>query len=226
MIGSALATILGTVIALLPIANPFSTAALFLGLTTGQSSEEREVQARRACLYMAAILITFLVAGTLIMRLFGISLPGIRMAGGLMVAMIGFRMLHPAEEEDVSEDVKRDSRRRDDISFMPLAMPSLSGPGAIAVTIGLAAQSEGVINHIAIAVGIIASAAVCYFALRAATPVVKFLGPTGLDALTRIMGFLLLCIGVQFIVTGVNGFITDPSFLEALIEALEAVQTP
>ena len=143
-----------------------------------------------------------------------------------MVAMIGFRMMHFSEKSSVSEDVKRDSRRREDISFMPLAMPSLAGPGAIAVTIGLAAQSDGVLTHFSIGVGILAASAITYAALRAATPVMKFLGPTGLDALTRIMGFLLLCVAVQFVVTGLYGFTVDPKFLRALTDALQAAQSP
>jgi len=225
MIAAFLANILAAVIALLPIANPASTSVLFLGLTKGQTHAERENQARRACLYMAGILVTFLVAGTLIMAVFGISLPGIRIAGGIMIAVIGFRMLSPAEEYPMSAEIRHEARQRSDIAFMPIAMPSLSGPGAIAVTIGLAAQAPSWTAYFGIAVGIGIVAVICYLALRAAGRFVDFLGATGLDALSRIMGFLLLCIGVQFIVTGLYGVVTEPGFLKSLTAAWDAAST-
>src|SRR5690606_28778296 len=82
--------VFSTVIALLPIVNPLSTVGVLLGITAGLSEQERIEQTRRACMYMALILISFLVAGGLIMRFFGISIPGLRIAGGMIVSYIGF----------------------------------------------------------------------------------------------------------------------------------------
>ena len=218
--------VFGTVIALLPIANPFSTAALFLTITEGDSQEKRRRQAYKACVYVFCILVCFLVAGRFIMEFFGISIPGLRIAGGLMVARIGFTMLKPSVDEKKSKEAKLEATEaieKDDISFTPLAMPSMSGPGSIAVTIGLATQTRGVLDFSAVIVGIFIVSVICWLVLRASTRVVDFLGTTGMNALCRIMGFLLLCVGVQFIVNGIVGIITDPETLQKLADAWQAV---
>ena len=127
-----LTNIVLTVVALLPIANPFSTAPLFLSLTSRMSAAERLSQARRAAIYMAAILVVFFLAGTLIMRFFGISLPGIRIAGGLIIAVVGFRALFGTTNTD---DQSASKTQHLDVALTPIAMPSLSGPGSISVVI-------------------------------------------------------------------------------------------
>src|SRR5262249_30364193 len=88
--------VLSTMGALIPIVNPFSTAPLLISLTTTYTPDERLDTVRRACLYMFCILTAFLVAGGLIMQFFGISIPGLRIAGGVVIAFVGFRMLFPA----------------------------------------------------------------------------------------------------------------------------------
>lgn len=209
---------LATLVALLPIANPFSTAAVFLGITSNISVSERKQQAVRACVYMFVILVAFLVAGTVIMEFFGISIPGLRIAGGLMIAIIALGMLRPSEEPPVDEEEERAARKKPDVSFTPLAMPSLSGPGAIAVTIGLATEADTLQDYAAIVVGLATVTLICLAALLASTKVVKFLGVNGMNAMTRIMGFLLLCVGIQFIINGILGVVADESFLERLLE--------
>ncbi len=215
---------LGTIVALLPIANPFSTAALFLSITEGDSREKRRRQAFKGCVYMFFILVSFLLAGRLIMEFFGISISGLRIAGGLMVARIGLVMLKPKEDEFKTEEVESEALEKDDISFTPLAMPSMSGPGAIAVTIGLTTQTKYLLDFVAIVMGIFIVTVVCWLVLRASTRVVGFLGVTGMNALCRIMGFLLLCVGIQFIVNGIMGAVTDPQFIEMLVEVFQSVK--
>jgi len=210
--------ILATLVALLPIANPFSTAAVFLGITVNDTPQERRTQAIRACMYMFIILVSFLIAGSMIMEFFGISIPGLRIAGGMMIVLIALGMLRPADEEPIEDDEKREAKRKADVSFTPLAMPSLSGPGAIAVTIGLATETERWIDYGAIILGLAVVTLICLGALLASTTVVRFLGTNGMNAMTRIMGFLLLCVGVQFVVNGVLGVVADEAFLERLLE--------
>jgi multiple antibiotic resistance protein len=166
-------------------------------------------QARRACIYMAIVLLVALFAGALVMQFFGISIPALRIAGGIIVARIGFGMLNPEPEEDVGDKDKAEARGRADLAFTPLAMPMLSGPGSIAVTIGMAAGAHHVIEYVAIALGIVLVALVSWVVLRSARRIVRFLGSTGMTALTRIMGFLLVCVGVQFLGTGILEFIGE-----------------
>ncbi|MDR0352501.1 MAG: MarC family NAAT transporter [Opitutaceae bacterium] len=209
-----------TIAALLPIINPFSTAPLFLAITQGYPEAERISQARRGIGYMIAILGCFLLGGSFIMNFFGLSLPGLRIAGGILVAGVGARMLNPRDDHGQTPEEKVESQKKKDISFTPLAMPSLSGPGAISVTIGLTSMASGWLDYVWIFAGILGVAAIAYVVLRLSTRLVRFLGVNGLHAMTKIMGFLILCVGIQFIVNGVQGIATTPEFLHAIRDAL------
>ena len=200
-----------TVMTLLPIINPVSTAVLVLGIGAHLSPTERERQVRKACIYASGILITFLLLGTLIMQVFGISIPGLRIAGGLVIAFLGFRMLFPDTLAEMSPQALAEARAKADISFSPLAIPSLSGPGSIATVISMSStirlEGEGahvIVEHVGVVIGICVTALVCYFVLRAAEQLSRKLGTAGIGAIARIMGFLMICIGVQFVINGVG----------------------
>jgi multiple antibiotic resistance protein len=202
---------LGTFIGLLPIVDPLTAAPTFLAITEGQGEARRREQARRGCVYMVAILVGFLVAGRFIMEFFGISLPGLRIAGGILLTGLGMEMLG-ARQPDVGRDqAEREAAlRKADISFSPLAMPMLSGPGSIAVTLGFTSLATGWVDYLAIIAGIVVMAVLTYVILVLSSRGMRFLGPIGIDAMTRIMGFLTMCIGVQFVVNGV----LDPELLQ------------
>ena len=214
--------VLATFMALFPIANPFSTAPVFLAITHGDSDERRAKQARMGVIYMFCILFMFLIAGTMIMKFFGISIPGLRIAGGIMIAKIALNMLRPAREDEQTNEEEEESIDKRDVSFTPLAMPSLSGPGAIAVTIGLTSHVVHWTNYVAIVFGLLVVCALCWIVLRAATRIVRLLGVNGMNAMTKFMGFLLLCVGIQFVVNGIIGIVTDAKFLQALTQAFQA----
>ncbi|MFI5323814.1 MAG: MarC family NAAT transporter [Thermodesulfobacteriota bacterium] len=199
--------LLGTIISLLPIVNPFSVAVTFISLSKDMDDGKRKRQSFLASVYMACILIVFLVAGVLIMKFFGISLPGIRVAGGIIIMFIGFKMLNPQPQDSPLQITAGVRPGDDDIAFTPLAMPMLSGPGAIAVTIGMAANAESGFEYIGETLGIIAVAIITYILLRISGSVKRLLGSYGVVILTRIMGFLLICISVQFVMLGILDFI-------------------
>ncbi len=169
---------------------------------------------------MAAVLVTFLLLGSLIMNFFGISIPGLRIAGGLIVSRIGFGMLNSKSENEMSEESQEEAARKVDIAFTPLAMPMLSGPGCIAVTIGMATEANGVGEILAIVAGIGLVAFVSWLVLRSATRVVRALGATGMNAMGRIMGFLLVCVGIQFIVDGTHDILSSPEFWRPILDAI------
>lgn len=205
------AYILLVVAGLIPIANPFSTAPVFIGMTAGLSKQERNQIANLAVTYMFTVLVVFLLLGTMILEFFGISLHALRIAGGLIVAVIGFRMLFEPDNAP-SHSVRRS---HDDVkkqAFTPLAMPMLSGPGSISVIMGAAAQiseletlADQTIGYAVVITGIALTVFICWVVLRASGSVVKFMGASGIDALTKVMGFLLVSIGVQFVITGIQG---------------------
>jgi multiple antibiotic resistance protein len=199
-----------TIGSLLPIMNPFSTAPLFVSLTANFEPGRRRGQAIMACVYAFAILVVFLLAGAAIVQFFGISIPGIRSAGGLIIMAIGFRMLFPAGSTEPADATVAAPNL--DVAFSPLAMPSLAGPGSIAVVMTAATQIRGqrpndwVLIYAAVIAGMAATLVFSYLVLRLAGTMVRFLGRAGIDAMTRIFGFLLICIGMQFLLTGIAGF--------------------
>lgn len=202
------------VLGLLPIMNPLSTIPLYLGLTANMTRPDAHRQARHACLYTFLILVTFLFLGNGIIVLFGISMPGIRVAGGLIILVLSFRMLFFGESETTALNLQPGEVQAAnvDFSFSPLAMPSLAGPGSIAVVISYSSKiplEHEVGGYIVVVTGIAITVAISYVALLWSTWFAKFFGRHGLLAITKIMGFLLACIGVQFIASGVQEFITS-----------------
>jgi multiple antibiotic resistance protein len=194
---------------LLPIMNPFSTLPLFLTLTNGMSERKKNREAMMACLYSLGLLTGFLFLGAAIIDFFGISVPGIRVAGGLIISLIGFKMLF-AVSSSSGEDGKAAQDR--DIAFTPLAMPSLAGPGSLSVVLTAAPQIERLnpadsrSAYVGVTVGLVIVVLIAFLVLRAASPLAKLLGPAGIDAMTRIFGFLLVAIGMQFLLTGISDF--------------------
>ncbi len=214
--------ILGTIVALLPLINPLASAPTFLAITEGNTRERRLQQLRMACCYMVAILVSFLIGGTFIMGFFGLSIPGLRIAGGLLVAGIGSAMLMGPAPDAADSRAQQEARAKRDVSFSPLAMPMLSGPGAIAVTIGFTSLATQWIDYVAIILGIVIVAIITYVTLRLAERVVRVIGVNGMNALTKVMGFLILCIGIQFVVNGILGIATDPGLIRSIRDAVLA----
>ncbi len=209
-------------VALLPVANPLTSTTLLLALSRGYTPQERNHQIDRAAIYVAAIILVCFYAGNAIMSGFGISIPGLRIAGGLIVAYIGFGMLFPSQTEaSVQLDMAPDEPsvhvatphgpqrpKPRDIAFIPLALPGTAGPGTIALIISSASalHSHGglqPIHHLAVVSVAILLALLFWICLRSAERVVHVLGESGIDAVSRIMGFLLICMGVQFCIDGI-----------------------
>jgi multiple antibiotic resistance protein len=215
----------GAVLAILPIVNPLGAVPLVMTVASHLPEDERQRQVRRACVYTFVLMASFLVAGSLIMNFFGISMPGMRIAGGMIVAFLGFRMLFPSAPTVASEVAARGEIRHD-IAFTPLAMPGLSGPGAFAVVMSLSSQAtarqgwDRIADFLGVATGIFLVALLSWFVLRGAERFNRLLGATGMVALTRLMGFLMICIGVQFIINGLMVVVADPLLWSGLAEAL------
>lgn len=192
---------------IISVANPLAAMPVFLSLTEQNTDGERIGVAKKSSFYMFLVLILFLLAGTYIMSFFGISLPGIRIAGGLIILRAAYAMLNPdVSEKKISEEAREAAKEKEDISFSPMAMPMLSGPGSIAVVIGLASQAKGFIDLLIISAAIVLVALISYGVLRLAPFSAKYIGPTGMNAITRMMGFIAMAIGVQFILNGISKF--------------------
>lgn len=192
---------------LFSVVNPLTAMPVFLALTENESDLEKAKTARKASIYMFFVLIIFLLAGTYILSFFGISLPGIRIAGGLVIMRAGFSMLNPETggRRLTSEDQEA-AMAKEDVSFSPLAMPLLSGPGSIAVVIGFGSQASGFIDFIVHAVAVFLVALMAWVILRVAPWLNKLIGKSGMTVITRMMGFIALAIGVQFVINGIAKF--------------------
>ena len=198
-------SLITTYAALFPICNPLGNAAIFLSITDGEKIPLRRAQALKGSLYMLAILMLFWLLGNVIMSFFGISLTGIRIAGGIIVAHVGFKLLNPGKEKKerpAEEDAE--AQAKPDISLSPLATPLLAGPGSIAVVMTMTTFHQGAweLGMMGVAAGIFAVALTCWIMLREAPSVLGVLGVNGANAITKIMAFLLLCIGVQLAMDG------------------------
>jgi multiple antibiotic resistance protein len=193
-----------TFLALFPIVDPFGGIPIFFSLTSTWSPSDRNRTALKTSVYVFAILVVFLFFGRFVLYFFGISLPVLKIAGGLIVANTAWGMvtstarITPAENEEAST--------KEDISLTPLAMPLLSGPGAIGVVMALAAHVDNAAAYVGMIIGIAAVALTVFLVLFAGEPLVRRLGPGAVGALNRIFGFLILAIAVQLVWDGVADF--------------------
>ena len=225
-LGEYLGYLAGALLAILPIVNPFGAVPLVMSAGAHLPEAERLRQTRRACTYAFFLMATFLVAGGLIMNFFGISIPGMRIAGGLIVAFLGFQMLFPNPRSD-STELGQQAETKYDIAFTPLAMPGLSGPGTFAVVMSLSSQASArsgfarILDFLGVATAIALTALLSWFVLRGAERVNRLLGHSGMVALTRLTGFLMVCIGAQFIINGLTMILSDPALWSGLAVAMK-----
>lgn len=201
---------------ILPLANPLTTVALFLGLSGNMSRREQKRQIMQTCIYVFVIMLMAFYGGQLILETFGISIPGLRMAGGLIVGLIGINMLFSPQKSgsdieagDKQSQLRRTSAEQINIAFVPLAMPSTAGPGTIALLISTATQIKSGTDitpwvlAVAPTLTFLCVSLILWVCLSSAGLIMKKLGAGGIAAISRLMGFLLVCLGMQFIINGV-----------------------
>lgn len=204
---SALGLFAASFSSLFSVVNPFAAMPVYISLMEGHTDPEKIRTARKASTYMFFVLITFLLIGTYILSFFGISLPGIQIAGGLVIVRSGFSMLSP--DNGGKKLTKKDQEAamdKEDVSFSPLAMPLLSGPGSIAVVIGFGSEAQGITDYFVSGLAVLFTAFLAYLILRVSPKLVKYIGRSGMSVITRMMGFIVLAIGIQFVINGISKF--------------------
>lgn len=190
-------------VALFPIVNPLGGLGLFFALTADDTEERRRAYALRIAAYVVAILLAFALFGSYLLEFFGISLGALRIAGGLIVAHTAWTMVTASSRTTPAE--KAEAERKEDISFTPMAMPMLAGPGSIGVVMALAARPDPQVWLLGIAIAVVAMGVLIFAMLRLGGPLAKRMGPGVLGALDRILGFLILAIAIELIITGFKG---------------------
>jgi multiple antibiotic resistance protein len=195
--------LLATFTTIFSVVNPFGAMPVFLTLTNDDTGTERLRTAFRACLYMMAILSVAYLGGQYILNFFGINIQHLRIAGGILLMRSAFELLTPGANRDrVGPDALEESKQKDDISFTPLAMPMLSGPGSMAICIGLIRPTYFDKALTLAGFGLVALAS--FVVLASSLRLTRVLGKPGMAAMSRIMGFITLAIGVNFFATAIG----------------------
>jgi multiple antibiotic resistance protein len=202
---------------LLAIINPLEALPVFLGMTaTYESDGHRRKLARRACLYAALLMFFFLVFGTLVLKVFGVSLSMVRIVGGIVLMRIGFELF---SGPTATGSMLGGGKDGGDPAFVPLAMPLMVGPGAIATTLGMISlvRSDGleIIAFLTIAGAIAVTMLTTFYCLAYARRLVGRIGANGIDAITRIVGFFVAAMGGGLIFHGLVEALQDYGLIAA-----------
>jgi multiple antibiotic resistance protein len=211
--------------ALFAIINPYGLAFIFLDKTRGLSEEERASLALRVAGYAFVVLLVSQFLGSQILNFFGVTMPALRIAGGLVVAATGWSMLHaplgPAGPHEASTSDLATMKR---MAFFPLTIPLTTGPGTIATAIAIGISRRDSLDAmfgssvVSLLVAIAVTAAI-YHAYRKSSAMARMFGEEGTSVVTKLSAFLLLCIGVQIIITGVSD--VARSILEGLSRTVQ-----
>jgi multiple antibiotic resistance protein len=192
-------------IGLFSLINPLGALTVYLTLTQDYTEDQKLQTLKKTCIYIFLICIVSYYIGVYILNFFGISIPALRLAGGLVIFRSGWQLLNVTHKKELRSSIREDSNQREDISFSPLAMPLLAGPGSMSFLITLfsnrseqwpiAIMQDG-FAILAVFIVVIA----LYFIFKYAPRLIKYTGQSGILALSKIMGFIVIGIGVQMII--------------------------
>ncbi|WAH44678.1 MarC family protein [Alicyclobacillus fastidiosus] len=191
-------------ISVFAVLNPLGILPTFLAITDGKHPIERRRIARKAIVYSFFIVLMFLLLGHLILTLFGITIEAFRVAGGILVFFIAFQLLN-AQPSHIQTPHEDESQPKPDITLTPLALPIIAGPGTIATVMALAAGPNILMHSAAVFIACVIVLAGTYCIFHYASSINRYIGHTGLNVITRLMGFILTIIAVQMAATGLVG---------------------
>ena len=193
---------------LLAIINPLEAIPVYLGLTDGKAESEQRHVARQSCVYALLLSFFFLLFGTALLRIFDVPLSMVRVVGGVILTRVGFELFNPPPSGGI---IPRSDGGNADVAFVPLAMPIMFGPGAIATLISMAStikqSPEELLHFIAAAAAIVSCMLTTYLSLIYAKPILHKFGKQGIDATTRIVGFFVSAMGMGLIFNGAVEFL-------------------
>ncbi len=210
---------LGTFLALFPIANPVGVVPIFYSLAASFSPRNRGRQARQIVFNAVVVLIVFLLAGRLILDFLGISLGVLQVSGGILVAYTAWQMV--TNDSPLAPSIDKETTPIKDISLIPMAIPIVSGSGAIGVVIALAGQNSHWWNYLGSLLGIGLLGATLYLCLTLGEPLVKILGLSGLKVFNQVLGFFVLAIALQLIAEGTLTFLFEsvPDYFDSFTKS-------
>jgi multiple antibiotic resistance protein len=190
---------------LFSIVDPFAAVPIFLVLVGNQPKAAQNRIALHATLTCFLVLTAFAAAGSLIFTFFGITIPAFKVAGGILLFGVALDMMRAKPSATRTTQEERDeAETKDDIGLIPMGIPLLAGPGAIAATMVLAGKAKGVDQRLAVHAAILAVSIITLLVLRSSTLMARVLGKTGLNVIGRVMGLILAALAIQFILDGVH----------------------
>lgn len=191
--------------AILVIVNPLGAVPLFISMTSHQPQEERERTVRHAVLSVGVVLIAACLFGDSLLHFFGVSMASFRVGGGILVMLIAIAMFHAQlSGSKATPEEAKEAEEKADIAVVPLAIPLLSGPGAISTVIIFADHSSHWVHEVVLIGICVLVALTVWVTLRLAIPLGAWLGKTGINIVTRLMGLLLAAIAVEIIAGGLT----------------------
>lgn len=202
-------TFLTVFAALFSVVNPLGTMPVFIGVTENNTPAERKTTALRASIYMLIILSVSFFAGKFIIQFFGISIDSLRIAGGLIIASSGFALLtgNFSKHKGMDKTIQEEARAKEDSSLTPLAIPMLAGPGSISLLISLNENYSDLLYTLVVFLTIPAMALVTYLILRSSNFIFSKMGASGLNSISRIIGFIVIAIGIEYIFTSIKALV-------------------
>ncbi len=190
---------------LVAIVDPIAAVPVYLALTAHEEPAERRRAAHRAALTCFLVLSAFTAAGTSLFHFFGISIPAFKIAGGILLFGVAVEMLQAkVSRTKTSRREEEDAEQRADVGVLPLGIPLLSGPGAIAAVVVHAGRARRPAEFATIFAAIALTALGAMLAFRSAAKLERYLGTTGISVVARLMGLLLAAVSVQFVLDGVR----------------------
>lgn len=195
-----------SLVTLFVIVDPIGLTPIFFSLTQGLSAKERRIVARRSVLVASCILLLFAIFGEIILNFIGISMPAFSIAGGILLFLTALEMLFQKRKKRREAQGNETLASHDDPSVFPLAVPLISGPGSIATVILLSQTHTNYFGSFELALIIFTTMVATYLFFSATTYLNKYLSPTFIDVVTRILGMLLAALATQFIMDGIHNF--------------------
>lgn len=195
--------------ALFSVLNPFGAIPIFVGLTQDYNKAERSRVSLWTAIDVCIILLIAYFVGEYVLKFFGITISALRIAGGILIASSGFGLLNanPKKRKGISKEVEEDLQNRNSIALTPLAMPMLAGPGSISLLVAYYQDHNSTLDISASTLSIVVVSFIIFLILRSAHYLAKYLGASGIVAISRIVGFLTVAIGIQYIISAVLSII-------------------
>ena len=195
---------------LVVIINPLMVTSVFITLTASATPEAKRAIIRKTTLIAFGVLLVFAISGTVIFKVFSITIGAFQIAGGIILFSVAMGMLHARTSRTKQTPEEMDeAMTREDIAVVPLAIPIVSGPGAITTVIVLSGETRALPNMAILFLAIVVAMAIVFVMLRNAARIQRFMGPSGLNITTRLMGLVLAAVAVQFVIHGVESVLPD-----------------